>query len=92
MVFYLKAIDAAGNVTIVERRWTQEDITAPVISTGGIQHGNTPDSAQVRFTANEPATFECALRRIDQSEWNWQPCTSPHRYENLTWRRLCFPA
>jgi hypothetical protein len=64
---------------------TPTDITAPVISTGGIARvAEDPDSAEVSFTANEPATFECALRRTDQSELNWQPCTSPHRYENLT--------
>jgi large repetitive protein len=62
-----------------------DDITAPVISTTGIARlAVDPDSAEASFTANEPATFECSLRRTDQSELNWEPCTSPQRYENLT--------
>jgi hypothetical protein len=83
MVFYLKATDAAGNTTIVERRYTQEDTTAPVINTNGIQHvPGDPTAATVTFSANEPATFECQLQGPNGST-GWEPCTSPMVYENL---------
>jgi hypothetical protein len=61
MVFYLKATDAAGNTTTVERRWTQEDIKPPEITVTGPEGVTSSTRAAYNLEANEPVTWECSF-------------------------------
>jgi hypothetical protein len=57
MVLYIKAVDAAGNTTEIQRRWTV-DITGPTVQfTGGPSEGEVLTNNDVTFswTASDPA-------------------------------------
>jgi len=95
--FQVRATDPQGKVdaTPESRAWTV-DTTQPPPDTppetrlpfaeGGFSNGppqgstSHSDSASFKFYSNEPgSTFEC---KLDES--NWEACTSPRAYTNLT--------
>ena len=73
MVFYLKAVDAAGNVTELQRRWTVEAAPPTVAITSGPEEGSTVDTNTVSFgweaTDNlEVWEVECYLAVVGTGE------------------------
>jgi large repetitive protein len=81
--FTVYAVDAAGNQSdTVSYTWTvvaPPDTTAPVVNITAMPDDPTYDtSATFEFSADEDATFYCALDNAEFAE-----CTSPVEYEDL---------
>jgi hypothetical protein len=76
--FAVRATDAAGNVGAASRAWTI-DATPPQTKLDAKPRASTTStSAMLRFSASEPATFQC---RLDGRSFS--PCSSPKRYSRL---------
>ena len=76
----VRAIDVAGNVdaTPATHRWTI-DATAPDTSIdSGPDPTTSSTTAEFNFSADEPASFECAL-----DDGVYEACTSPAEYSGL---------
>lgn len=81
--FQVQAADGAGNVdaTPASQSWTVQplDTTAPETILDSVPPANTQlTTADFIFSANEPATFACAL-----DGGAFAPCTSPKSYTGL---------
>lgn len=75
--FAVRAIDAAGNVDASPAsRSFRIDTTPPDTTIRGLRIRG--DTARVRFTAGETASFECQL-----DGRSWRPCKSPKRFVKL---------
>ncbi len=75
--FAVRAVDAAGNADLSPAsRAFRIDTTAPDTTIRGLRIRG--DTARVRFTAGETATFECQL-----DGRTYRPCSSPKRFVKL---------
>ncbi|MBI2604295.1 MAG: hypothetical protein HYW56_02010, partial [Candidatus Harrisonbacteria bacterium] len=72
------ATDVAGNIETVTKQVTLDTVAPVVTITSGPSSPTTETSATFTFTANEPATFECAL---DAGAFG--ACASPKTYTGL---------
>ncbi|MDQ3264414.1 MAG: Ig-like domain repeat protein [Myxococcota bacterium] len=73
------AVDAAGNTdpTPAEHTWVV-DLTPPDTTLDGPAALTNDPDAQLTFSADEPASFECSLNGVAPS-----PCTSPISFPSL---------
>ena len=80
MILYLKAVDVAGNTTIVERRWTQKDITPPDTTIATHPDAVVNEATQTfEYSASEDAAaFECQTG-MPGEEGVWTACGSAAR-------------
>jgi hypothetical protein len=76
--FAVRATDAAGNVGAASHVWTIDATPPQTILDAKPPGSTTSTSATLRFSANEPATFQCRLDRT-----SFSPCSSPKRYVRL---------
>jgi large repetitive protein len=77
--FAVRATDAAGNVGAASHAWVI-DATEPQTTLGAKPRASTTStSATLRFSASEPARFQC---RLDRRAFS--PCSSPKKYTGLT--------
>ena len=81
----VRARDAAGNLGAASRSWTI-DVTAPRTTIESAPRARTSAAtATFRFSASEPATFEC---RLDARAF--AACTSPRTYRAISSGRHSF--
>src|ERR671924_55516 len=83
--FVVRGRDAAGNLGAASRSWAI-DVTAPRTTIeSGPRARTTAATATFRFSASEPATFEC---RLDARAF--VSCTSPKTYRAISSGRHSF--
>ncbi len=79
----ISGTDSLGNTSTVSAQYTWTvDLTAPVATILEVEHADAETTATdptFNFSANESATFECAL---DNSTFT--PCLSPQSFSGLT--------